>query len=456
MYSILARHILYPIAEKFTGTKLMKYLNEFEDTQWWSPQQLRELQNEKLRALIIHAYENVPYYRRIFDERGLSDRDIQTVEDLKKLPILTKDDIRQNAKDMLAKDFQQWKPIYGTTGGSTGTPLECYTTMDGASVRWAVAFRGWGWAGYKIGDKRAHIGGTSIGATTQLDLKKRVRFLIERVMPISTYILDEERIALYIRKLTNYKPKFIYGYASAIYMLAEYLTKYKIINITPIAIFTTAETLLPYYRMSIEKAFHCKVFDCYGCGDGGAQAYECPTHNGYHLAIERAIIEFIDTNNNIIKPGQTGDIISTDLHNYAMPFIRYNTGDMGALAETHCSCGRGLTLMKSIEGRILDFILLPNGNKIRGLRLIDLFYEHIGGGYIKELSTIKQFQLIQNKQDELIVRIVQGAAPTDDEIDYLKSELVKALMYPMDIKFEFVDMIEQTKNAKRKFIISNL
>ncbi len=124
MYSTIARHILYPIGETFLGTRMLKYLRILEETQWWSPGQLRELQNEKLRALIKHAYENVPYYRRTFEERGLSDKDIQTVADLPKLPILTKDDIRQNFDDLKAKDFKKRKPFLHATGGSTGEPLK--------------------------------------------------------------------------------------------------------------------------------------------------------------------------------------------------------------------------------------------------------------------------------------------------------------------------------------------
>ncbi|MFC1963382.1 hypothetical protein ACFLVL_02035 [Chloroflexota bacterium] len=144
------------------GTKTLKYLREMEDTQWWSPEQLHELQNRKLRALIQHVYENVPYYHRIFEERRLNANDIQTVEDLQKLPILTKNDIRQNQSDLVAKDTSKRKSVLTTTSGSTGEPLAFYTDMDAISINWAGIFRGWEWAGYRLGDKRATLAGSSL------------------------------------------------------------------------------------------------------------------------------------------------------------------------------------------------------------------------------------------------------------------------------------------------------
>ena len=183
MYSVIAKHILYPVGEAFLGTKMLRYLKELEETQWWSLERLQELQNRKLRALIKHAYENIPYYHCLFQERGLTDKDIQTVEDLPKLPVLTKNDIRQNFADLIAKDSSKRKPFLNATGGSTGEPLQYYIDMEVTSISWAGTFRGWEWADYKLGDKRATLAGSSLVPDKSPSLVNRLRWPGERNQP---------------------------------------------------------------------------------------------------------------------------------------------------------------------------------------------------------------------------------------------------------------------------------
>jgi phenylacetate-CoA ligase len=457
LYSTIIKYVFYPLREKLQGTRILKYLKELEETQWWSNKELQEMQNKKLQSLIKHAYANVPYYRKIFNERGLVDKDIQTIDDLYKLPILTKDDIRQNFENMQANDFKKWAPSLKTTGGSTGEPLMYYITQDAFSINLAGIFRGLAWAGYKFGDKKITLGGSRLVSDKRQTIKGwLVNKLIDRNLSISTLDMSEEKVNKYVCQIKKYKPKFVYGYASALYLIANYLKQNKINIIQPVAIFSTAEMLLPHYRKEIEDVFKCEVFDFYGTFDGGPQALECPTHNGYHVSSEKAIMEFLDDNGKPVSPGNPGEIITTDLHNYAMPFIRYAVGDIATPTGERCSCGRGLPFINSIEGRTLDFILLPDGSKVRGSRLIDVFYENMGEDYIRELATIKQFQVIQDSLDELVVLIIQDASPTIEETEYIKSELIKALNYPMNINIEFVDTIPQTKAGKKKYIVSNI
>ena len=425
---------------------MLRYLKELEETQWWSPEQLRELQNKKLRALIKHAYENVPYYHRIFEERGLSDKDIQTVEDLPKLPILTKNDIRQNFSDLVVRDSKKYKPFLNATSGSTGEPLQYYVTMDVASINWAGEFRGWGWAGYKLGDKRATLGGSSLIANKPPTLFERVRRRVERNLPLSAVDMNEAKMALYAKQLSEYKPKFVYGYPSAVYIFAGYLRKAGINNIQLQAIFTTAEMLLPQHRQTIEEQFGCKVFDQYGCYDGGPQALECSTHQGYHISAEKAIMEFVDENGNPVSPRHPGEIITTDLHNYAMPFIRYTVGDMGTLAEEQCPCGRGLPLMKSIEGRTTDLIVFSNGVTLSGPALTLVFKD----------CHIRQYQVIQEAKDKLIIKVIKADGYTDQDTEHFLGIIRAHAGEGIKIETEFVDEIPTTKAGKYRFIISKV
>lgn len=446
MYSIIAKHILYPIGETFLGTKMLRYLKELEKTQWWSLERLQELQNEKLRALIKHAYENAPYYHCLFQERGLTDKDIQTVEDLPKLPVLTKNDIRQNFADLIAKDSSKRKPFLNATGGSTGEPLKYYIDMEVTSISWAGMLRGWEWAGYKLGDKRTTIAGSSL-VTDKPTFNKRARNLIERNLKLSALDMSKERMASYTRKITSYKPKFLRGYPSAIYVFADYLREKGINSIQPKAIFTTAEMLLPQHREVIEKQFGCKVFDQYGCYDGGLQAMECSEHCGFHISVERAIVEFVDEEKKPASVGCSGEILATDLYNYAMPFIRYAVGDVGTLAREQCPCGRGLPLMKSIEGRTTDLIVFSDGSTVPGPVLVDLF---------QNFQYIKQYQVIQDATDHLLIKVVTRESYTDKDTAHFLGTLKDHLSERAEIEVQFVDEIPTTKAGKWRFIISKI
>ena len=269
MYSATAKNILYPIGEALLGTHMLRYLEILDETQWWAPAKLRELQNEKLRALIKHAYKNVPYYQRILRERGLTDNDVQTVEDLQKLPILTKDLIREHFLDLTSRDIEGRRVLLNATSGSTGEPLRYYLDMDVTSMGWASTFRAWGWAGYRLGDKRATLAGSSLVPGSPPSLRERLRGMAERNLKLSAFGMSERTMGLYARKLAKHRPRFLRGYPSALYLFACYLEAASINTIKPDAVFTTAEMLLPQHRQTIEREFECIVFDNYGCNDGG-------------------------------------------------------------------------------------------------------------------------------------------------------------------------------------------
>lgn len=446
MYSVLARHILYPIGEAFLGTKMLKYLKKLEETQWWPPEKLRELQNDKLRALVKHAYENVPYYRRVFQEKRLTDKDVQSVEDLHKLPVLTKDIIRQNFSDLLSRDFNKRRPFLNATSGSTGEPLKYYIDAEVASINWAGTFRGWEWAGYKLGDKRATLAGASLVPDKSPSIVKRLRWLGERDLPFSAVHLDEARMALYAREIASYKPRFLRGYPSAIYTFAGYLQEMNMNSIRPDAVFTTAEMLLPQQRELIEAQFRCKVFDQYGCYDGGAQAMECPEHRGFHISADRAIMEFIDEAGEPVKPEGPGEILTTDLYNYIMPFIRYVVVDRGIPSEKQCPCGRGLPLMESLEGRTTDVISFSNGITLSGPALTLVFKD----------CHIKQYQVIQEAGDKLVIKVVRAEDYSESDTDHFMKILRAHVGENVDIEIQFVDEIPANKAGKWRFIISHL
>jgi phenylacetate-CoA ligase len=443
MYAALARHVLYPAADTLTGARVTKYLLEFEETQWWDRERLRELQNDKLRALVKHAYQNVPYYRRVMDERGLSDKDIRSVEDLPNLPILTKGDIRRNFDDLKATGFHRWRPFLNATSGSTGEPLRYYIDINAVSAAWAGTFRGWEWAGYKLGDKRVTLAGSSLVSDKRPSLTTRLRWLIERNLPLSAVHMDKQTMAVYASRIAEYAPRFLRGYPSALYTLALYLEQQGIRNIRPNAVFTTAEVLLPHQREAISGQFGCDVFDHYSCFDGGPQAMECAEHAGYHVSVERAVVELVDARGRWVPPGCAGEIISTDLYNYAMPFIRYAVGDRAIGSDEHCPCGRSLPLIRSIEGRTTDVIALGNGVTLSGPALTLAFKD----------CRIHKYQVVQEGDRKLVIKVVKAAGYTTADTERFLGIIRHHAGEGIDIDIQYADDIPTTAAGKYRFII---
>ena len=446
MYETLARHIVYPLGDAILHTNVTKYLASLEKSQWWSLDRLVELQNQKLCSLIDHAYNKVPYYHRVFDERGLSVRDIQTVDDLSKLPILTKDLIRQNFSDLVAQDYQKWRPFLDSSSGSTGEPLRYYTTMDALSMGWAAAFRSWSWAGYRLGDKRVTLAGSALVPSKRPSVSQRLRWLAERNMPLSAVHMSQDTMASYAERIARYRPRFVRGYPTALYLFAEYLKGRGICLRGVKAVFTTAEMLLPDYRRIIESQFACQVFDQYGSNDGGPEALECVTHDGYHITAERAILEFVDSDGKAAGPESSADIITTDLHNYAMPFIRYAVGDRAVLAGRLCSCGRGLPLIKSLEGRTTDVIRFDSGIVLSGPAVTLIFSD----------CHIRQYQVVQTAGNSLLVRVVKGEHYTQADTDHFTGLIRSHVGRDIEIAVESVDEIATTKAGKHRFIVSRV
>lgn len=443
LYSAFLRQIARPMVEAVMGSRVLKHLTELEKTQWWSPAELTELQNEKLRSLVKHVYKNVPYYRKVFDERRLTPKDIKTVDDLSKLPILTKTDVRRNYKELHSADFAKRRVKAGATGGSTGVSLQYYFDQDAWDIDWACHYRGWGHAGYKYGDKLALLFGYSLVPDQPMSLSKRLRFQLERSLPLSAVHLSDEVMEEYVEILTKYCPSFIRGYASALFVFASYLNRKGITSIRPRAVFSTSEMLLPHFRQTIEEAFACEVFDGYGCRDGGANAMECAEHTGLHISVERMIMEFLMDGENV-SPGQIGEITLTDLHNYAMPFIRYQPEDAGRLAEEPCPCGRGLPLMEPPQGRTSDIMTFGNGITLSAPAMTVAFSR----------TRFENFQLVQDGEYSLAVKLVKGPDPVDNDVQHVLNILHGHLGSEIKIRVEFVADIPASESGKRQYFVT--
>jgi len=419
------------------------HYNHFQKTQWQSLDWLTNQQEKQLGKLTDFAYKNVPYYTKIFDRVGVKPSDIVTIRDLEKLPVLTKQIIKENWQDFIPKNINRLKYKSGSTGGSTGEPLRYRMSGEDYERGVALLYRGWGYAGYNFGDKVAIIAGSSLIPDTKSDFKKKIQDFFLNSRHYSSFEMSEENLFKYFYDINKWKPDFIRGYASAIYLFARFIQNNNLkLRFQLKAIFTTAEKLFSKQRILIEQVLNSKIFDTYGLNDGGVSAYECNEHNGMHIDTERAILEVVDEHGKQII-NQQGKILATSLYNYALPFIRYDTGDLGIISDLKCPCGRKTLLLQEIAGRVTDFLKL--NNIIIGSPVLTVLMGKFD---------IEQYQIIQNSPTSIIIKIVQGKAYNKEKDEEFIKKSFFSHVGKIDIKFDYVNLIPTTKAEKYKFIIN--
>lgn len=438
--------VLFILAHQCGDTSFYPTYKRLIRNQWKPYAELKREQEKQLRHTIEYSYENVPYYHNLFKSLGLSPHDVRTIEDLERLPILTKDIIKKHWEELKPKNLSSMKYYNRATGGSTGTPLQYRLSKRDRFLSGALLYRGWGYGGFELGDKMAFLGGSSLGIGAKFDLTKKVHEIARNIRKLSSFDMGDPELREYARILNSFRPHFTMGYASSIYFFTRWLEENKVSVPSQKGVFTTAEKLFPHMRKTIGDIFSCDVYDTYGLNDGGISAYECPEHAGLHVDTERSIMEVVDNDGLAVEQGE-GQILATSLHNYAMPFIRYTTGDYGHIIDDVCGCGRGYPLLKEIVGRTTDVLFTPEGKNIHGWFFLYIFWDNSKG--------IKEYQVVQETIEKIVVKIVPEIDFDEKQLDRIR--VVIATRSPgWEIEFKFVDAIERTGAGKYKFIINKL
>jgi phenylacetate-CoA ligase len=421
------------------GLQFSRFYHSAKTTQWLPTEKLEEIKNKRLKTLVMHAFQNVPYYKRIFEERRLKPEDIQSREDLTALPVLTKSDVRKHFAELVASGFRSRGHLY-ESGGTTGKPLRFYKDFLGDVFQSALVWRYREWAGY---DPKARW--AVMRYETFVHSGHEVPYRIENnTLYLSSFHLRRENIQSYLSIVEKFGTEAIWAFPSTLYMMARHLrASTERPNLDLKAIFTSSETLFRNHRQLIEEQFKCKIYDWYGSNEGVVSAAECPQGN-YHIT-EEGIIEILDRDGNPCSFGEEGKVVGTCLWNYVMPFIRYELGDIASLSKERCECGRGLPLLQGIEGRIDDAIVTKDGRLVG--RLDEAFHFSFG---------IKESQIIQDKLGSMTVKIVKDTCFSDKDIRLLDKELKKRLGDSMDIRYEIVEEIPRTNRGKYQFVISKI
>lgn len=407
--------------------------------------ELKYDQEKQLRHLIIYSYENIPYYNTLFKNLDLKPEDIRTIKDLEKLPILTKGIIKEHWKEFSPEKHSSMKFYNQATGGSTGTPMWYRLSKQDRFLGGALLYRGWGYGGYELGDKMVFLAGSSLDVGTRSYLVTKVHEASRNIKKLSSFDMGEVEMRRYADVLSSFRPCFVRGYASSIYFFARWLEENHISIPAPEGVFTTAEKLFPHMRKKIGDIFNCDVYDNYGLNDGSISAFECSEHTGLHVDMERGLLEVVGSDGSQVEYGK-GQILATSLHNYAMPFIRYATGDEGSLLGEPCSCGRAYPILKEIVGRQQEMLITPEGKHIHGE-----FFTHI----FWEIPKVKEFQIVQVTSDKIIVKLVTEPGFNATDLERIK-EVIKKRSQGWNVEFQFVDVIERSGAGKYKFIINEI
>ena len=426
------------------------YYETLRKTQWLSPGDTRELQDEKLRRLLRHCYRNVPYYRSAMQALELRPEDIRGQADLHKLPYLTKADIRRHLYfDIMSENHDKAQVLKITTSGSTGEPFVCYADRAQLEFRWAATLRAQEWTGYHFGDPSVRLWHQTIGMTKSQATRERLDATLSNRSFIPIFELSDSNLAAMVQKIAAASPVLMDGYAEALNFLAGYLKSTGTLDVRPRALMSSAQTLPPSSRKLIEEAFGCKVFDKYGSREFSGIAYECEAHDGHHVVAEGYIVEILRDGKPAL-PGEIGEVVITDLNNTCMPFVRYRIGDLAeAMAPgVPCACGRGAARMGAIQGRVQSIIQGTDGRYLPGT-----FFAH----YLKEYDhAFKRFQVIQEERDAMTFRVVKGDRYSDGVLEEVLATFRQYLGERMRIDVELVDEIALIRTGKHLASVSRL
>ncbi|NLP58146.1 phenylacetate--CoA ligase family protein [Lutibacter sp. B1] len=428
------------------GGVFKEKLNEYKLRESFSKNDWEIYQEKELKKLLIHAFKTVPFYKELYNKKGFKLHDFEnfSLEKLKKIPFLEKDDLRKYGTTLLLSENRKKGKFYASSG-TTGTPIKIYFSTkfhQSWSALYEVRVRNWAGVNHKM--SRAMIGGRRVLVTSKIKPPFHRYNFVEKQAYFSAYHISNESSKIYIDEIIKVKPNYLVGYAKSIYLLAKVINEQKLKVPNMLAVLTSSEKLTKKMRVEIGTAFNCKVFDAYS----GVEACGLISENKYNelmFSPDSGILEVIDNEGVPVKNGEIGEVVFTGFLNYDQPLIRYKIGDRVKLAENQTSkSGLEMPIIEEIEGRIEDVIIGKEGQKM--VRFHAIFVD---------IQSIIMAQVIQNSIEEIHIKLIvdnfYDASSEKIMIDRIKNQLGD-----VNIIFEYVSTIENSENGKYKAVISHL
>ncbi len=402
LYGPLLARALFPVFEAARGRPTVPLLRYLQTTERWSIDALRDLQLGLLRRLLRHAYQHTRYYRDAMDDRGVRPEDFVSVDDLRRLPLLDRDTVRATMDSRLA-GAPPHPIIKKSTRGTTGEPVVVRYNAESRHWRDATRWRGYGWAGYRIGMRAFHYWGAGPAPASWL---KRQKVALDHRLKRDLYVdctpRSEQAMTAAVEQLRRFQPNVMLAYSAGAGALARFVNERKLRDWSGFPVLLGAERLWPNDREAIEQAFG-PAFETYGAREVMLISSECEAHAGMHASMETMIVELVvrelDGTTRPARPGETGEVVVTDLHNLACPMIRYVNGDLAvAHDDAPCACGRALQRIGPVEGRTTETLRDGRVNAVGGLVFNILF------GVLDQVA--RKFQVVQRLDGSVVMKVV--------------------------------------------------
>lgn len=428
------------------GAPFREALAELLERERWSPERLREWQDERLRHVVRIAYDRTVWYRTQMDERGLGPDDVRGVADLPKLPFLSKEVVRERGSELMTRSRPARHWLHGHTSGTTGSPLGLWYDRDLCVLNNAVDVRQKIWGGMRDGDWVGLFLGRVVVAPEQLRPPFWRRNHVQRQVWFSAFHLSDENLPSYLTEIRQRDLRFLDGYPSTLFIVAQHLLR-RGERLPMTAVFTSSETLHRLQREAIEEAFECRLFDYFGLAERVLFASECEAHAGKHLVEDFGFTEVVDERGEPVPDGRPGVLVGTSLHNVAMPMLRYRTSDVSAVVRGQCACGRPFRRIEDVATKAEDIVVTPDGRMISPSILTHPF---------KPFDQILKSQILQERADALCVKLVPSDRFSDADREKLVAGLRERLGDEVEIEVQIVDDIPCEASGKFRWVISRV
>jgi phenylacetate-CoA ligase len=442
-----------PPSKRCAAARPVPLLGYLERTQWAGADELHTLQSGLLRRLVRHAYRHTAFYRDWFDVAGVSPEEIRGPADLARLPLLERTEARTGAAAREAAAPPR-VAVRKATSGTTGEPMLIAYNAESRHWRDATRWRGYGWANYRIGMRAFHFWG--FGAEPPRSRLTRAKIALDHRLRRDHYVDCTPRgdgyLARVVDEIRAYRPDVIVTYSRAGAALAENVVRHGRRDWDTIPVLCGAERLWPHDRAILERAFGPAVFETYGSREFMLIGSECDRHSGLHTSMENLIVEVVvrqpDGTSRPARPGEVGEVVITDLHNLAAPFIRYVIGDLATAGEPGpCACGRSLSRIAAIEGRLTETLRDAAGTPVSGLVFNILF--------VSLAEHARQFQAVQHPDGAITLKVVplrRGAA-LPAVVHDLTRGFAGRYIPGIAVTIQTVDDIPPTASGKRQVVI---
>lgn len=437
-YSGFLNRVAMPVYDRLRGRKYSSLRFFLEESQWWSPERLVEFQFGELQKLLKVAFDSVPFYQKKYAEAGVRFSDIKDISDLKRLPPLERDEIRNHLAELCNPAFSG-KLLPHSTGGSSGSPTHFYRTRESYDWRTASTERSYAWTGATLGQRVLYLWGAPIGKRSfKQQLWANLYDGYRRQNKINTLVQPEGFWKDALRQAVDYQPAAIVAYTANIeeFCKAALVAGTKIKSLKSVV--AAAEPVYPKLYDTVRDALGVPLFNTYGSREFMSIAVECDEHKGLHINSENILLE----NDHDIS--NSNELLVTDLHNFGMPFIRYRIGDSAPIDRSPCACGRGHYRLGKIDGRIMDLLRTRDGRLVPG-ELIP----HV----MKELPEVLRFQAQQLTLGHVVLRLVLSAELSDRSKNLVHSEMQKAFGEGTAVTIERVQEIPKQPSGKSRVVI---